>query len=122
MLPHYPSIVLASERGAEYYVNHDALSMPQVDWHVRAIDNIVNHRSAAKLPQFAEGGYRNADALPPAPANQMMDFSHINSTLTRMNVLLEQLLHQGIQAQAVIGWTQVRELKQSIDRLNNIEK
>jgi hypothetical protein len=119
MLPSHPSIVLASELGAEYYVNHDALSIPQVDWHVKAIDNIVNNRPP-KLKQFKDGGY-DGDANVNS-SNNITDLSQVNNTMVRMNALLEQLLVQGIQAQAIIGWAQIKDLKQAFERLANIEK
>ena len=54
MLPDSPSLVLASERGPEYYVSNRSLRNPRVANLVRMIDNIENRRHTT---QMAEGGY-----------------------------------------------------------------
>lgn len=71
MLPHYPVVftstatgapVLASERGAEYFVASHDLTNPRVAHHVGMIENITRGRVA----QFAEGGANPAGAVAPA--------------------------------------------------------
>lgn len=120
MLPSSPSIVLASERGAEYYVNHTALSIPEVDWHVQAIDNIV--RYGRPMPQYEQGGYTTPPATTsttaPAPMFPPELFQLIQST----NQLMNQLLANGIKAEAVIGYAQVSEINTALARINKIEK
>ncbi len=76
MLPGYPVVftstatdapVLASERGAEYFVASHDLANPYVANLVRMIDNITH--TGRGVPQFAEGGINTADgsAVPTAP-------------------------------------------------------
>jgi hypothetical protein len=116
MLPETPSLVLASERGPEYFVSNEALSRPDVAWHVRAIENIVSYR------QFADGGFTAnapAQALPlAAPAQQPIALP--SELITAIN-LLNNILQSGIQAQAVIGYPQVRDIRDGITRINKIE-
>jgi len=52
MLPSSPSLVLASERGPEYFVANEDLRNPLVMNYVRAIENI----RLARTNQFVEGG------------------------------------------------------------------
>lgn len=52
LLPGSPSLVLASERGPEYFVSNDDLRNPQVMNYVRAIENIRQSRTA----QYVDGG------------------------------------------------------------------
>lgn len=79
MLPHYPVVftstatgapVLASERGAEYFVAAHDLTNPKVAHHVSMIESITRGR----VTQFAEGGANPANAVAPAPpdANAML--------------------------------------------------
>jgi hypothetical protein len=116
MLPETPSLVLASERGPEYFVSNEALARPDVAWHVRAIENIVSYR------QFADGGFTAnapAQALPlAAPAQQPIALP--SELITAIN-LLNNILQRGIQAEAVIGYPQVRDIRDGISRINKIE-
>lgn len=57
MLPAHPNLVLASEKGPEYFVSHQDLQKPRVASFVRAIDNI----SKSGTPQFQEGGSTTGD-------------------------------------------------------------
>lgn len=77
MLPGFPVLftsqatgapVLASERGAEYFVASHDLANPYVANLVRMIDNITH--TGRGVPQFADGGINTTDAsaIPTAPA------------------------------------------------------
>lgn len=63
MLPGTPSLVLASEKGAEYFVANEDLRNPKVMNYVRAIENIRMDR----VNQFATGGATIDNAIAPAP-------------------------------------------------------
>lgn len=64
MLPGSPSLVLASEKGAEYFVANEDLRNPKVMNYVRAIENIRMNR----VNQFQDGGATADNAIPPLPA------------------------------------------------------
>jgi hypothetical protein len=113
MLPSVPSLVLASERGAEYFVSNEALSRADVAWHVRAIDNLMRYSPRA-VPQFQEGGYTMPQAITPSPQN---DTVLLNNTLH----LLIKVLEGGIEAKTVIGYRETRDLRDAINRINTIE-
>lgn len=79
MLPAHP-VVLASEEGPEYFVSNPDLQNPYVLNHVRAIENIVHHRS---VTQFKEGGAKgDLDTLSPTPSGDS------ESNLLLIDVLL----------------------------------
>jgi len=52
MLNHASPVVLANERGPEYFVDNASLRNPAVLNHVRAIENLKG-----SVPQFADGGF-----------------------------------------------------------------
>lgn len=100
LLPDYPVLfqsnatgqpVLASERGAEYFVSADALRNPYVANLTRMIDNIAGGRVA----QFAEGG-ANVPTQPAAPPPQM-DMAVLRE-LTGVLASLQKQLAGGIVA------------------------
>jgi len=64
MLPGSPSLVLASEKGAEYFVANEDLRNPKVMNYVRAIENIRMNR----VNQFQDGGATADNAITPLPA------------------------------------------------------
>lgn len=94
MLPNHPVLmntgagpVIASERGAEYFVSNRDLQDPYVLDYVKAIDNIVKYR------QFAEGGATaplpgagsSAAAAPIAASSQLMVvLNNLAGVLTRL--------------------------------------
>jgi hypothetical protein len=119
MLPSSPSIVLASERGPEYYVNNTALSIPEVDWHVRAIDNIV--RYGRPIPQYEQGGYTKPPATTSTTAPAPMFPPELLQLIQHTNQLMNQLLANGIKAEAVIGYAQVSEINTALTRINKIQ-
>jgi len=102
LLPSYPVVftsratggpVLASERGAEYFVAAHDLANPRVADHVRMIENITSTR----VQQFAEGGLNAAASTPlpqgatttppPAPAPPPIDPAIIENNTAAMNNL-----------------------------------
>lgn len=98
MLPDYPVLfqsnatgrpVLASERGAEYFVSSDALRNPYVANLTRMIDNIAGGRVA----QFAEGG-ANPPQQNPAPQMDMAVLRELSAVLAS----LQKQLSGGIVA------------------------
>jgi len=104
LLPSYPVVfksratagpVLASERGAEYFVAAHDLANPRVADHVRMIENITSTR----VPQFAEGGL-NATAATPLPSSTTpapIDPAIIENNTEAMNALVA-VLSRGVVA------------------------
>jgi len=88
MLPGQPSLVLASERGPEYFVANEDLRNPVVLDYVRAIENIRRNR----LGQFRDGGA--TDELPGsagAPGSgSSMEAQQLVMTLERLNKILDR--------------------------------
>jgi len=79
LLPSHP-VVLASEEGPEYFVSNPDLQNPYVLNHVRAIENIVHHRS---VTQFKEGGVKGElNDLSPTLPNTETNTLLINVLLT----------------------------------------
>lgn len=99
MLPNNP-VVLASERGAEYFVSNRDLNNPLVFDHVQAIDNIVNARGG--IPQFAEGG-----ATAPLPRQQSdagsMNDAAILAALKEISRKLDNRTTAVIEDDTVVG-------------------
>jgi hypothetical protein len=106
MLPGFPVLfqsaatgapVLASERGAEYFVAAHDLRNPQVANLVRMVDNITASRGG--VPQFAEGGMNatlpsssastGANAVP-APGIDTEMLRMLTTQLTTLNALLSR--------------------------------
>jgi hypothetical protein len=106
MLPGFPvlfqsaatgSPVLASERGAEYFVAAHHLRNPQVANLVRMVDNIT-HGGRAGIPQFADGGTNppgggTTATTPP----QSFDAGSVRELVSAVNTL-NALLARGIIA------------------------
>lgn len=82
-------VVLANERGMEYFVDHASLRNPAVLNHVRAIENL----KGARLPQFAEGG-----ATAPGSAAMGSDGGAMMMQMMNLIGLLYQRLSQPIEA------------------------
>lgn len=108
MLPGFPVVfqstatgapVLASERGAEYFVASHDLRNPYVANLVRMVDNITHGRGG--IPQFQEGGANPpTTTLPPAPATAPapgLDIEAVRALLTAVNNL-NALLARGVVA------------------------
>lgn len=99
MLPNSP-VVLASERGAEYFVSNRDLNNPFVFDHVQAIDNIVNARGG--IPQFAEGGA--TAPLPQRPSNQsVMNDAAVLAALKEISMKLDNRTTAVIEDDTVVG-------------------
>jgi hypothetical protein len=117
MLPAHPSLVIAGERGPEYFVDNETLSTPQGGWHVRALENIRQGR-AGQLPQFAEGGYTSATPAQ-VPTNGMVmvasaELSMLNNTLTMLN----NILNGGLSVH--IGHEKLMSMRKEMSRLDNL--
>lgn len=86
-------VVLANERGPEYFVDNASLRNPAVLNHVRAIENLKG-----SVPQFAEGGFSpgggNMDMM-----NAMM--SQMLSMLGLLNARLSQPLFAVIEDRTI---------------------
>jgi len=108
MLPGFPVVfqstatgapVLASERGAEYFVASHDLRNPYVANLVRMVDNITHGRGG--IPQFQEGGANQpTTTLPPVPATAPtpgLDTEAVRALLTAVNNL-NALLARGVVA------------------------
>lgn len=114
MLPPTPSLVLASERGPEYFVSNEALSRPDVSWHVRAIENLVSYSRPVR--QFADGGFNDVSSTAPVAPSPILP----SELLGAIN-LLNALLSQGIKAEAIIGYPQIRDLNDEFARIAKIQ-
>ena len=119
LLPNHPVLfqsnatgapVLASERGAEYFVSSEALRNPYVANLTRMIDNIAGGRSVA---QFAEGGVN-----PPATAttSPTVDISVIERNTAVMEALLAAL---GRGIVAVIPDRTLTDIPERLGKINN---
>lgn len=116
MLPNYPVVfnsqatkapVLASERGAEYFVAAHDLSNPSIMHHVRMIENITRYGVVA---QFAEGGFNTSATTAPAGtappvattgvdiANLLAETTMALNNLAAAQAQLVALLSQGVTA------------------------
>jgi hypothetical protein len=93
MLPNYPSIVLASEEGAEYFVAAEDLKNPVVANYVRMIDNISHNRTP--VPQFAEGGATQPVAFVPSAVTGL---DSINTALLKVLEKLDARLDEPFYA------------------------
>lgn len=90
MLPDSP-VVLASERGREYFVSNRDLQNPVVANYVRMIDNISRNRT----PQFMEGGFTSGTAeTVTAPSSDGKMYAEMLQMMAR----LDQTLRNGIYA------------------------
>lgn len=119
LLPNHPVLfqsratgapVLASERGAEYFVSSESLRNPYVANLTRMIDNIAGGRSVA---QFAEGG-----ANPPATATTAttVDMSVIERNTAVMEALLSAI---GRGIVAVIPDRTLTDIPERLGKINN---
>lgn len=106
MLPGFPVLfqsaatgapVLASERGAEYFVAAHHLRNPQVANLVRMVDNIT-HGGRAGIPQFADGGTNPPGGAATATTPpQPFDAGSVRELVSAVNTL-NALLARGIIA------------------------
>lgn len=104
--------VLASERGAEYFVSSDALRNPYVADLTRMIDNIAGGGRA--VAQFAEGG-----SNPPAPAQTAqpaVDMSVMRDLAASLNAL-NALISRGIVA--VIPDRTLSQMPERLGKIND---
>lgn len=104
MLPHYPVLfnsnatnapVLASERGAEYFVASQDLQRPYVANLVRMID-LATHGGRG-VPQFAEGGVNSTASVNTSTATPASDAGSMRELTLAINTL-NTLLARGIIA------------------------
>lgn len=112
MLPASPSLVLASERGPEYFVSNEALSRPDVSWHVNAIENIMKYTRS--VPQFFDGGFTTSTP-------SVSSISNSDPALLGILGQLVNILGNGIQAKAIIGYKEVKDLRDAMNRIQKIE-
>lgn len=99
ILPHHPVLfqsqatgapVLASERGAEYFVSAESLRNPYVANLTRMIDNITVSGGRG-VPQFAEGGVNQATVAPITATAPAVDMSIIARNTVVMEALLKAI-------------------------------
>lgn len=88
MLPGSPSLVLASERGPEYFVANEDLRNPVVLDYVRAIENIRR----ARLGQFRDGGATSdlPGAAGTSQGARSQEAMMLVATLERLNKTLDR--------------------------------
>jgi len=109
MLPSHPvlissssgSPVLASERGAEYFVSNRSLQNPDVLNYVRAIDNIQRTR------QFQDGGFTLeppavATAAPAASQPSTADMRQLTAALTQLSAILSRGIYARLDDDTII--------------------
>lgn len=101
--------ILANEIGKEYYVSHSDLRNPKVLDHVRAIDNITQHR------QRAEGGFASTSPAANTSAPAGYDFSGLERMVALNNALLTKLLVEGVRAD--IGNDELLALQRQAEKL-----
>jgi TP901 family phage tail tape measure protein len=106
MLPNRP-VVLASERGPEYYTPNHLLRNPQVLAHVQAIE-------AIRLNQFADGGV-NMGSLPAGSGDMYMQAIKEASAVNR--ALLQYLPH----LRAKIGDSEIEDLRKRETQLDQLK-
>lgn len=113
--------VLASERGAEYFIASHHLTHPVVNYHARAID-LITHGGRG-IRQFAEGGVNTTSPIPSALSQQPSANSQqpIPDTAMQRELLnavstLNALLSRGIVA--VITDGTVVDIRQRFDKIN----
>jgi len=106
MLDHNTPVVLANERGPEYFVSHESLRNPAVLRHVQAIENMRTGR----LPQFAEGGFTSGTEV---------GGQAVPADVARMNNLMSALyeLLSGGRIYAVVEDSQVVEIQKRYDKI-----
>lgn len=114
MLHGGPQLVLANEKGPEYFIPNPMLSNPEVIDHVRAIENI-------RVRQFAEGGA--TEQLPTTTADKTTGNNDqvMNALLTNLqmnNQLMSELRDQLTSLNVVIGDDKIDQL---IDKMDEIE-
>jgi PAS domain-containing protein len=112
LLPNHPSLVLASEKGAEYFVAAEDLKNPMVANYVRIIDNISNARTAT--PQFASGGA--TAPITAAPPQNGAEMELLRDVKTLFSALLARL-NQPIVATVPDGT--VIDINRRFERLND---
>lgn len=113
--------VLASERGAEYFIASHHLTHPVVNYHARAIDLITHGGRGVR--QFAEGGVNTSSPIPSALSPQPSTLNPQSSADTAMQrellnavSTLNALLSRGIVA--VIPDGTVVDIRQRFDKIN----
>jgi hypothetical protein len=125
MLPHYPVLfnsnatnapVLASERGAEYFVASADLQKPYVANLVRMID-LATHGGRG-VAQFAEGGVNSPGAGTSATATNAEALNTIVINATSAINTLNALLSKGIVAMVPDGT--VLDINTRMNTLNSI--
>lgn len=91
ILPSGPQLILANERGPEYFVRHEDLNHPVVAHHVRMIENIRVSR------QMQDGGFIDVSAPAPTqgqastPPVQQADQAQLRASIERLNLAIDRL-------------------------------
>lgn len=111
MLPGSPSLVLASERGPEYFVSNEDLRNPVVLDYVRSIENIRRNR----LGQFRDGG---ATADLTGSTTPQSNTAQEARELVMILAKLEKTLDRGIPA--ILADQTLVDLRQRLEELTAI--
>jgi hypothetical protein len=122
MLPSSPSLVLASEKGPEYFVSNDSLKNPKVLNYVRAIDNIQRGRSG-RYEQYMEGGFTEGSedlavsTVSTTASSNGASTTAFDSELLRAVSRLNELLARGIEAR--LGDQTVLDINERFQELDD---
>lgn len=128
-----PALVLAGERGEEYFVNNTALQNPDVKYVVDGIEqltrgkiNSIDFRQMLAMPALQQrytGGYIGQTSTTTAASggSGSGDGNMISMMYTLMSKLSQQL-DGGIQATAVIPDKTITDFKARENYLNSIEE
>jgi hypothetical protein len=117
MLPGSPSLVLASERGPEYYVPNYMLRNPMVLNAVNAIESIRVNKGAGTVPQYADGGYSSANG---SAGSAYVGAGGLPVALLEQLVAAIQALNQGVLA--IIPDQTIVDLFQRKDVIDRIRR
>lgn len=114
MLNHPHPVILANERGPEYYVDNDTLRNPAAFAHVQAIENIKRNRG---LLQRATGGF-NTDTIATGTTTGTTPTSGVSTqAIAAMQQLLDIL--QSGRIYAVVEDNTILDIQQRTTKLNN---
>jgi len=117
LLPSYPVLfnsqatggpVLASERGAEYFVSAEALRQPYIASLVSLIDQATN---GTQVPQFAAGGSTSTASAPASAPNSSLEAAML-AVLSKLSAQLDNGIIAVIQDRGVV------DLFKRFDKIN----